>query len=105
MLVSYSWAWGLFWSVIEILSEISLENTDFFSPFANGSPLQIASLFELRPCLHSILSTLGLHLACICAGPVNTITVSLNSCVNQYYCVCKALLIANVICFIVMKGI
>lgn len=30
MLVSYSWAWGLFWSVIEILSEISLENTDFF---------------------------------------------------------------------------
>lgn len=48
MLASYSWAWGLFWSAIEILSEISFENTDFF-PFANGSPLQIASLLELRP--------------------------------------------------------
>lgn len=32
MLASYSWTWGLFWSAIEILSEISLENTDFFSP-------------------------------------------------------------------------
>lgn len=74
MLVSCTWAWGLFWSVVCIPSETPLEKTDF--SFVSSSHLVIASRFRPGACVCFPVLALGHHLPWTYAGPVRVATVS-----------------------------
>lgn len=66
VLVSYAWAWGLLWSVLDKSSVASLEKTDFLS--LSRYQLQVTYLLEMRFCdqFAGALFDLDLCRSCAC---------------------------------------
>lgn len=82
ILVSYSWAWILAWSVVDVFSITPLGKTDFPSP--NRCQLQITPCLEGGLCAYFPFSVLGFCLVWTCADLGHAISVSVISCMYMW---------------------
>ena len=88
---TYCWIWGLPWSVVYILSEGSLEKTNF--SFANYCQLELCChLVRVGIYVHLSFSVLGPYLAWTCALSLHSASIAVSSYVYQLFCVWKTVL-------------
>ena len=87
MLASYSWAWGMTWSVVDTPSDTPLEKKNLFFSFPSRYQFQISSWMGLELCVTfpflsaGILSGLNPCRSCVCWHRLYEFT-----CVSVLFC-------------------